>query len=222
MTFRLGLARNISLLFDVILLGAGIALLLIGGYLLLPLKTAILESSLAVALLTFGGLIILCSLLSCLGISNNSRFIMFFYVVLLVLLIAGEIALGTYGYLRKDSAEHDLNHWWQSAYDGNRKPITDAEVYFDCCGFYNTTDRAIPLTCGVDRNVTEGCYEKFINQVNDNTILFGSSIVAVTALQLLSLLFACWFIAILGSRRKNLHAINVEEVSPLIASRREE
>ncbi len=125
------------MLVNILFLLAGAGLIAIGAY-VLATNGATLSPSLSnlaplsVIVIVVGGIIFFISFLGCCGSCQESRCLLNFYSILLILILAAEIGLSIYTFVHRGQVMDNLSTTWTGMPAGTRQQI---EVDLKCCGW---------------------------------------------------------------------------------------
>ncbi|KAL5006437.1 hypothetical protein ScPMuIL_015243 [Solemya velum] len=164
------------------------------------------EFQLATALMISSGVIVLivCVAGFC-GVWMENQCILCLYFVCVLVIFAMELAAGIIGYIFRDKVNEKLQQIMIEGLvdESKRDAWHDIQKEFECCGIHNYTDwrnvkeyadgTDIPESCcyggcgltGMDGIHEEGCYDRFLDWIQKNTILIGVAGIVLGVLQIL-------------------------------------
>jgi hypothetical protein len=96
------------------------------------------------ATVSLGVLVFLISVTGCFGAIAESRPILVTYFVVLLILVIAQVIAAIVTLVDSQNVERILDTAWEKAYQQHPAIIRDIEDEYACCGFKNTTDRAVP------------------------------------------------------------------------------
>ncbi|KAJ3298898.1 cd63 antigen [Borealophlyctis nickersoniae] len=148
--------KNLLLLINFMSLLAGIILMGGGAYIKSSSSSSHsdiinLSGTIATSAIIIGIIITIVSFFGCFGAANEKGMLLKTYFALLLVLVILEISLGAAAYAKKDEVDGLLENAWRDAYVNHQNgTILSIQNTFQCCGYRNTTDYAIPDTCASD------------------------------------------------------------------------
>jgi hypothetical protein len=83
--------------------------------------------------------------------------------------------------------------WKNSVVNNNTesiKTIVLIENRFQCCGFSNVTDYAVPTNCSQVRNITSSCRQQLGQALENSLSTVGATGLAIGLIELIGLLFS--------------------------------
>lgn len=143
---------------------------------------------LQMSVLALGIIILLISFLGWYGASKENYWSLKTYFKMLLFLVIIQIALGTTAYYFKDDGEKLLTAGWNKAFRSNPQILEQIEQIFECCGFYDPNDRAIPLNCRTIYGFTAGCFNSLSQTYEDTHEAIGVLGVVLGSIELFCLL----------------------------------
>ncbi|CAG8580089.1 3390_t:CDS:2 [Acaulospora morrowiae] len=123
---------------------AGIILIGLGLYELASPEVRFYSNVIPLATILLGVLIFLISVTGCFGAVAESKPILVTYFIVLLILVIIQVIAAIITLVDSQNVERILDTAWEKAYQEHPAIIRDIEDEYACCGFRNTTDRAIP------------------------------------------------------------------------------
>jgi len=190
--------KNLLLVINFLSLLAGILFIAGGAYIksqssdenLLNITSAIAGWSVAI-----GVTVTIVSFLGCFGAANEKGMLLKTYFALLLLLVILEIGIGIAAYAKKDDVDGLLNASWRDAFatDGGQQSIKAVQNTFQCCGYANVTDMAVPASCATDPNTRKdvpSCRTLATAALQGSLNSVGGAGVALGIIELIGLIFS--------------------------------
>ncbi|RHZ88587.1 hypothetical protein Glove_22g107 [Diversispora epigaea] len=196
MSLTVSMCRLFVIIANILTTISGLILIGLGLYGLFSPEMRFYSNAIPLATIILGILVFVISITGCLGaIAENRPTLITFFIILLILVII-QIIFIIITVIDAQNIEMILDKSWDKAYNEHPSIIRDIEDEYSCCGFRNTTDRAVPKrspeACikspwyGYDQSCLsnlEVSYKK-----HQNTISFWFITLAV--IQILSLIFS--------------------------------
>jgi hypothetical protein len=132
--------KGLHVLVNILFLLAGAGLIAVGAY-VLATNGATLSPSLsnlaplAIIVIVTGGVVFFISFLGCCGSCQESRCLLNFYSIVLILIISAEIGLSIYTFVHRGTVMDNINNAWTTMPPATRQQI---EVDLKCCGWMQT------------------------------------------------------------------------------------
>ncbi|TPX31476.1 hypothetical protein SmJEL517_g05180 [Synchytrium microbalum] len=190
------LVKNLLLLINFLSLLGGLILISGGGWIQSHQSEDALSaivSSIATGAIVIGVFVTLVSFMGCFGAANERGILLKTYFGLLALLIIFQIAIGSAAYSKREDIPELVGEAWKDLYLNSNQTIQTIEAYFQCCGFHNTTDMAVPSTCQVSRfdlsNKT-GCLDAVTNSLDGQLSTIGGAGLALGIIEFIGLIFS--------------------------------
>lgn len=162
-----------------------------GAYVLADGQQYGIPVNFSIGVIVVGVAVFIVTFLAFIGALKNLKVPLWIYIVVLVLLVAAEIAFGVVAYFFTDTLDSTMYSFWTDTTLAEESKST-IQTYYTCCGFYNTTDHPV-LPC--PDNATDGCYSKLVGMVKQySTFVYaaGFTLIGVEAvLIILSLVLVC-------------------------------
>jgi len=199
--------RFLLILVNFLFLISGLLLIGLGAYALIEHVDGISETNLSIGLIVIGSLITGIALFGCCGASAENRGLLKAYFFFVFIILLAQIAIGITAYvLRNDISNYASNNWNNLSSQGKQ----DIEKGFQCCGWYNTSDRPDPVDCAT--NTTEfgfdvGCQQVVEDAIYNNLYIIGATAIAVGALELIVLIFSCCLIQRIPTKEEREKAL---------------
>lgn len=96
-----------------------------------------------------------------------------------------------------------MDSLWDSLYNSDPHFIKSAENRFQCCGFYNTEDRAVPYNCRVELNFDKGCSQSLVESFKSSMFAVLLVIGCIELVEMFALILTgCIFMTL--DKRRNL------------------
>ncbi|KAG0197081.1 Tetraspanin [Mortierella sp. GBA30] len=141
-------------------------------------------------ILVLGAIISLVSFLGYYGVMNEKRWILWLHGLILLVAIALQITVGAIAFAYRNQGTEVLDKAWDRVYKSDPRVIQDLERIFQCCGFENVLDRAVPVTCALDHHYMSGCRENIQMTFQDSLQAIGVIGAILGGIELVSLLGA--------------------------------
>jgi len=132
---------------------AGVILIGLGLYELASPEVRFYSNVIPLATIILGVLVFLISVTGCFGAIAESKPILIMYFIILLILVIVQVIAAIVTLVDSQNVERVLDNAWEKAYQEHPAIIRDIEDEYACCGFRNTTDRAIP------KRTPESCVE---------------------------------------------------------------
>jgi len=139
-------------------------------------------------IIALGTLILLISFTGCYGASKDNIWFLNAYFKLLLSVVILQIVFGLIAFYYRNDGEKILTVGWDRAYKANPNLIEQVEKLFECCGFYDINDRAVPAKCHIVTGFTEGCFKTLNQSYQDSHLAIGMLGVILGSSELLCLL----------------------------------
>ncbi|KAF9989605.1 Inositol-pentakisphosphate 2-kinase [Mortierella antarctica] len=140
--------------------------------------------------LVLGATISLVSFLGYYGVMNEKRWILWLHGLILLIAIALQITVGAIAFVYRNQGNEVLDKAWDRVFRSDPRVIQDLESIFQCCGFENVLDRAVPVTCALDHHYMTGCRENIQTAFQDSLQAIGVIGAILGGIELVSLLGA--------------------------------
>ena len=131
------------------------------------------------------------SFIGCCSAIHESKCLLGFYIFLVFLIIVGEVAIGAYAYVHKDTvfvegAELSYDAWAKLPMDTRFQIQKD----LNCCGW--AQDKPVELDCPAhfDDGVTVYCRDRIENFLHQSYKALGITAIVIGSLQLVCFIFA--------------------------------
>jgi len=164
------------IIFNILFLAAGLAVLAAGIYFYVKANTYAVPQSFSIGTMIIAIGVIVFSTFGLIAAVLINKIMLWIYFVLLLLLLAGEIAAAVVAYKDTSNLVNFIGSEYRGLSNSSRQFI---ENEFDCCGFFNNTDAAAGgLCCQYVANLTailnttpttpseSACVNAQTNQVN--------------------------------------------------------
>ncbi|KAG0051622.1 Tetraspanin-2 [Gryganskiella cystojenkinii] len=169
----------------------GMILLCVGTYVYFAPGAVFVTSTLLPHLvLVLGATISLVSFLGYYGVMTEKRWILWVHGLILLIAIALQITVGAFAFAYRSQGHEVLDRAWERVFRSDPRVILDLETFFQCCGFEHVLDRAVPVTCALDRRYTAGCRENIETAFQDSLQAIGVIGAILGGIELVSLLGA--------------------------------
>jgi len=207
--------KYLTLVVNILFLITGAVLIGLGSYALTEGVDGISSVTISAGVITLGCLVFVVSFFGCLGAAKESRNLLLAYMICILLFILLEIAIGIAAYVMRDDIPSIANDSWTELYQNDRAAIERIEITFSCCGWDNTTDRAVPpvddqdtQTClGKYPEYTVSCHASVTTAIENSMMAAGIAAISVAALQLVCLMFSCCLFARLPTKKQKEEAL---------------
>jgi len=211
MSCGVAIVKFILFVFNLICALCGIALIAVGvGFLLkyedvLDAFKDINVNVAPIAFIVIGSAIFLIAFFGCCGAIFESECMISTYAVLLFLLLVAQIVIGVLIFTNKREVQQLTERTLQNLWKERKNHV----VFWDtiqkglkCCGLTHSTDWILstPLSC-CEPNVIEcvalvnaygtGCSKALNELIGNGSTVFGSTAIAVAAVELIGFIFAC-------------------------------
>ncbi|KAL1917520.1 uncharacterized protein VTP21DRAFT_3913 [Calcarisporiella thermophila] len=133
---------------------AGIILVCTGSVVISSLS---LHRTLPISTISLGAVFAMVGIAVCCNekaVSRPKMFGMMLAGLILVQIVVGYVAFSDRGNIAKD-----LEDEWGRAYSTDPKFLLRVEKYYECCGFHDPHDRAVPRNCSLVYHYSSSCYE---------------------------------------------------------------
>jgi len=140
--------------------------------------------------LVLGATISLVSFLGYYGVMNEKRWILWLHGLILLIAIALQITVGAIAFVYRNQGNEVLDKAWDRVFRSDPRVIQDLESIFQCCGYENVLDRAVPVTCPLDHHYMTGCRENIQTAFQDSLQAIGVIGAILGGIELVSLLGA--------------------------------
>jgi len=117
---------------------------------------------------------------------QRSRCFVKLYVLVMVLLIIAQIAIGAFVVTQEDKVDSLITDKWSGTDVTGR---LDFENQFSCCGLFAFNDTNAVLPCPSDSQL--GCIQKLKSNLQSQYRLAGGIALAFALVEVFGLLFAC-------------------------------
>ncbi|KAJ3076679.1 Leukocyte surface antigen cd53 [Podochytrium sp. JEL0797] len=193
------LVKNLLLFINFLSLLAGV--ILIGGGAYIQVNAGMddligLSGTTAAAAIGIGCVIVAVSFFGIFGAANEKGMLLKTYFALLLLLVVFEISLGIAAYVKSDAVEDLLQTAWiNSVTSQNAQSLANiqhVERVFQCCGFRNVTQYAVPENCATSQslNFQVPCVESVKNSLQGSLATIGGTGLALGFVELIGLVFS--------------------------------
>jgi len=207
--------RGITITINVIFVLTGILLIGLGSYALAQGVAELSSVTVIIGIIVLGCLVLIVSFFGCIGASRENRCMLMTYAIFILIFVLLEIAIGITAYVKREDIPSLADENWSRMYnEGHRDTIEDTEKLFKCCGWYNTTDRAVPPIDDTDLNTcvevydySEPCSNKINETIEDSLMIAGITAIVIAVIQLICLLFACCLFAKLPTKKQKEEAL---------------
>merc|ERR1711916_31789 len=200
------LFKFFHILLNLVFLLAGAALLGVGAWLfaahgaLLHQDTIVSRlAPMSIGAMVLGGFVFFVSLIGCCASCKESRCLLNLYAIILLVIIACQVALGVYGFVHHQQLEH-LNvtqAQWESIDITVRN---DIEEDFDCCGW--TTYDSSGLCAPPKVPYTAKCEQVIVPWFKKNFKIFAIVALCIGAVQIFALVVACCLSAAINAAHR--------------------
>ncbi|KAJ3010782.1 Leukocyte surface antigen cd53 [Thoreauomyces humboldtii] len=181
----------LSMLAGIILIGGGAYLGTLAGHSGAGLIN--LGGTISTAAIAIGVIVTIVSFLGCAGSANEKGMLLKTYFALLIILVILEVSVGIAAYAKRNSIEDGLEAAWTAAYaTGNstlgHRALIQVEDTFDCCGYANVTDMAVPEDCATFFGYTEGCKAAVKGGLNGSFGAIGGAGLVIGLIEIIGLI----------------------------------
>jgi len=198
----------------------GILLIAFGGYALDRGIDGLSSKTIAAGVVVLGVFVFLVSFLGFWGAIRENRFLLMVYFAIVLLFVIIEFSLGIAAYVKRDEMPGLVDAQWTFLYTNERTIIEDIETTFQCCGWYNETDRAVPPmfegdlnTCVEVHGFTKSCNSTIVESMELSMQIAGGAAIAIAVIQIICLIFACYlFVKIPKSREQRGEELHDEDL----------
>ncbi|XP_055296822.1 CD63 antigen-like [Sitodiplosis mosellana] len=177
-----------------------------------------------IVLMAIGAIVFIIAFLGCCGAIKESSCMVLTFSLLLIVIIAFEIGIGAFGYVRQDDLNAALDKGFNQTlkdYKTNEKAWDLVQTEMKCCGI-NTPDDFIPvlnstdlprsccLSLAKDKPCTKtdasktGCKPALLKYLSSQSTILAGVAVAVGLIQIVGLGYAC---CLYRAFRKNYEAV---------------
>jgi len=200
--------RSLLMILNFLFLVSGLLLIGLGAYALIDHVDGISETNLSIGLIVIGSLITIVALFGCCGATVENRGLLKAYFAFVLIFLLAQVAIGITAYvLRNDIPEFASNNWSNLTPQGKQ----EIEKGFQCCGWYNSTDRADPVNCATNSTggfgFDVGCQQAVEDAIYNNLYIIGATAIAVGALELIVLIFSCCLIQRIPTKEEREKAL---------------
>lgn len=219
MANKLGLnvVRYLTLGLNGLFILTGILLIALGGYALDRGIPGLSSKTIAAGVVVLGVLVFVISFVGFWGAIRENRFLLIVYFSVVLLFVVIEFALGIAAYVKRDDMPVLADAQWTLLYNTERQAIEDIESAFQCCGWYNETDRAVPPRFEGDLDTCLAAYPNFRISCNATLVenleaslqIAGGAAIAIAVIQIVCLIFACYLFVKIPKNRE--HAQELED-----------
>ncbi|KAF9286636.1 putative tetraspanin-19 [Mortierella alpina] len=186
-----GPIQNAIAVLNLLSLLVGMILLCVGTFVYFAPGAVFVTSTLLPHLvLVLGATISLVSFLGYYGVMNEKRWILWLHGLILLIAIALQITVGAIAFVYRNQGTEVLDKAWDRVFRSDPRVIQDLESFFQCCGFENVLDRAVPVTCPLDHHYMTGCRENIQTAFQDSLQAIGVIGAILGGIELVSLLGA--------------------------------
>ncbi|KAJ3030807.1 UNVERIFIED_CONTAM: cd63 antigen [Siphonaria sp. JEL0065] len=193
------LVKNLLLFINFLSLLAGV--ILIGGGAYIQVNAGSddlidLSGSTAAAAIGIGVLITAISFFGIFGAANEKGMLLKTYFGLLLLLVIFELGVGIAAYVKSDAVEDLLQTSWINSVTSNNPQslnnIQHVERVFQCCGFRNVTQYAVPANCATPQsfNYKVPCIDSVKHALQGSLATIGGTGLALGFIELIGLVFS--------------------------------
>jgi len=144
------------------------------------------KQQLGIGLMVLGGFTLLVSFLGCCGAMQRSRCFVKLYVIILLLLIIAQAAIGAFIVTEESKVDTLITDKWSDTDVAGR---SDFQNQFSCCGLFAFNDTNAVQPCPNDS--TLGCVQKLKSNLQSQYRLAGGIALAFALVEVFGLLFAC-------------------------------
>ncbi|CAO3572159.1 unnamed protein product [Mortierella alpina] len=186
-----GPIQNAIAVLNLLSLLVGMILLCVGTFVYFAPGAVFVTSTLLPHLvLVLGATISLVSFLGYYGVMNEKRWILWLHGLILLIAIALQITVGAIAFVYRNQGNEVLDKAWDRVFRSDPRVIQDLESIFQCCGYENVLDRAVPVTCPLDHHYMTGCRENIQTAFQDSLQAIGVIGAILGGIELVSLLGA--------------------------------
>jgi len=139
-----------------------------------------------IGLMVLGVATFVISFLGCCGSKQRSRCLLMLFVVVMLLLIICQVAIGAFVVTQQDRVDSLITDKWEGTDDAGR---LNMENTFDCCGLWKFNDSKAVQPCPNESD--QGCIEKLKSTLRANYRLAGGIALAFAIIEIFGLVFAC-------------------------------
>jgi len=175
---------------NTIFLCLGLAVLGLGAWAVAEGVKYQITTTVAVGVIVLGAIVFVISFMGCFGAFKVSKCLLYTYAVVLLLLLIAFLVIGIVGYLNKSSLYTYASDAWSEASNDTRGLI---EKNFNCCGFYNSTDRPYgngTFVCAMYPNNLTACETAIIDKLESFFTPIAGVGFALVIITLLGIIFA--------------------------------
>jgi CD63 antigen len=202
--------KYITLILNVIFMLTGILLMAFGGYAMSKGVPGLSSTTIAAGVIVLGVLVFIVSFFGCLGSLRENRILLIIYFSCVLLFILIEFSLGIAAYAKRDQIPTIINENWTKLYNSDRNAIEDIEITFQCCGYFNQSDRAVPPYDQLDNRTCVSWYPDYAGAACEQAIdafveksygVAGGAAIAIAIIQIVCLLFSCFMFVKIPKQR---------------------
>jgi len=162
------------------------AVVVVGYYLQRSAASSFTKQEFGLALIVLGVFTFIVSFVGCCGSMQRSRCLLKLFMVIMLLLIITQIAIGAFVVTEQDKVDSLITDKWDQTDASGR---VDFEKSFSCCGLFSFNDSNAVQPCPNDSNL--GCVEKLKSTLRSQYRLAGGVALAFALFEVFGLVFAC-------------------------------
>jgi len=137
-----------------------------------------------------GAIVFFISFMGCFGAFKVSKCLLYTYATVLLLLLIAFLVIGIVGYLNKGTVNTLVSDAWEDFSNDSRSLI---EKNFNCCGFWNSTDRPYAngtFVCPIYPNNITACEPAMVTFLESFFTPIAGVGFALVIITLLGIIFA--------------------------------
>jgi len=142
-----------------------------------------------IGLMVLGVFTFVVSFLGCCGSMQRSRCVLVLFVVVMLLLIISQLAIGAFIVTQQDKIDTMISDKWDNTDAAGRLNLENS---FECCGLWTFNDTNAVQPC--PNQSDQGCIEKLKSTLRSNYRLAGGVALAFALIEIFGLVFACMLI----------------------------
>jgi len=167
------IVKKVLLLSNILVAIFGLILIIVGGVAAGGQINALTSTTLASGLIVIGFLIMIVAVIGCWGAMKENKILLYIYFALLIFFAIVEFSVGIAAYVKHDDLPMVASNAWTALYNVDTTGIFDIEKNFQCCGWTNVSDRAVPpfgneVTCAQLYPSVGSCSELTLLQLEIN------------------------------------------------------